>query len=279
MSVLRGSYRYDSFQEKTQTKEFERLYHQASTPLDIERQIWPSLGIAAGKKVLDVGCGSGVITRELAKQAYPAQVVGLDASTDLLERGKDAYTESIRRREDHPNRENVTFQEGNVYDIPFPDDSFDVVYARLLFQHLENPLEALSSIWRVLKPGGCVCILDVDKDWSSLYPEPKTSAAIDKAIVEKQLAQGGDPWVGRKLGYYLSSSHFTQVRTTITLIDSDRLGLANFFGMLSFGGAYHAEKSAFSSLQQEARRDVQVLIESPYAWAGFGLFVATGCKE
>ncbi|MGD1865534.1 MAG: methyltransferase domain-containing protein [Phormidesmis sp.] len=273
MTVKSGSYCYDSFGEKTQVQEFERLYRQASTLLDTERQLWPGMGIITGQKVLDLGCGSGVITRELAKQVYPARAVGIDISKTLIDKGLLAYAESSQRTQ-----KNVDFQQGSVYNLPFPDNSFDIVYARLLFQHLDAPLQALASALRVLKPGGKLFILDVDKSWSSLYPEPKSSMELDKAIIQKQLSQGGDPWVGRKLSYYLTSAGFESVETKVTLVDSNRLGMAHFFGMLAFGGSYQSEENKLAALQEKCRPDIQVLLDDPSAWAGFGLFVAVGHK-
>lgn len=273
MTATSGSYRYDSLKEQAQVQEFERLYRQAATMLDTERQLWPSMGIVTAQKILDLGCGSGVITRELAKQVYPGQVIGVDISRTLIDKGDRVYAE---RGQNHP--ENISFQEGSVYNLPFPDNSFDVVYARLLFQHLSNPLDALSNILRVLKPGGKLCIVDVDKGWSSLYPEPESSVELDEAIIQKQLSEGGDPWVGRKLSHYLTSAGFDAVEATVTLIDSNRLGLAHFFGMLAFGGSNRAEENKLAALQDKVIPDIQALIKDPSAWAGFGLFTAIGQK-
>lgn len=273
-----GSYRYDSYEQKVQAQEFERLYRQASTLLEIERQLWPAIGIVAGKQVLDLGCGSGIITHELAQAVYPAQVTGLDISQALLDKGQAVYAAHRKHSQKQVIKEKITFREGSVYDLPLPEASYDIIYARLLFQHLSEPLEALQNIWRVLKPNGLLCIVDADRDWSGVYPEPKTSSALRQAVVKKQLAQGGDPWVGRKLGTYLKSAGFTQVKTTVTLVDSDQLGLANYFGMLSLGAPYQSGQDELATLQAQVRPEIQALLDSPYAWAGFGLFVVTGRK-
>lgn len=289
MNAQSGSYQYDQFEEQTQRQEFERLYRQASTILDTERRFWPSAGIVTGQKVLDLGCGSGVVTRELAKQVYPTQVVGVDISNNLIDKGIQAYSIKHKSKKERV-QNNVSFQQGSVYDLPFPDASFDVVYARLLFQHLSEPLQALSNVIRVLKPGGLICVVDVDKDWSSAYPEPQNSTELVQAMVQKQLSQGGDPWVGRKLSHYLKSAGLIQVQTTVKLVDSDQLGLARFFGTLAFGGKpqteqsertgqnEQSEQSEFATLQSRVRPSIQALLDNPYAWAGFGLFVATGRK-
>jgi len=275
MTVRTGSYAYDTLEKGVQIQEFERLQHQATMLLETERELWPSLNIVPGKSVLDIGCGAGIVTHELAAQVYPSQVTGVDVSHDLLEQGKL----TCNWAEQTGNSKAIEFKEGTAYDLPFPSEQFDVVYARLLFQHLSEPDKALQNILRVLKPDGLLCIVDIDKDWSSLYPEPETSVNLDQAIVEKQLLQGGDPWVGRKLGSYLKSAGFKRVRTNISLIDSDRLGLSNFFEMLSLGRSYQTGDNEFTTMRSEIRPAMQKLVENPYAWAGFGLFVVTGRKE
>ncbi|MEL7071172.1 MAG: methyltransferase domain-containing protein [Cyanobacteria bacterium J06581_3] len=273
-----GSYRYDDFQVSTQVEELERLYRQATGLLDIERQIWSSVGFSSGNRVLDVGCGSGVITQEIAQYVYPGQVTGIDISQDLLERGEQVYFTKNQESNIDKLQSNLNFQKGEASALPFPESTFDIVYARLLFQHLSSPLEALSSILKVLKPGGLLCILDIDKAWTGLYPEPKSSSDLERKLIEKQIAQGGDPWVGRKLGHYLKSANFSQVKTDVSIVDSDRLGLANFFGMLSFGGSYKDSESELSALRTQAQKDVQKLLDSPHVWAGFALFTVTGRK-
>ncbi|MEO0645770.1 MAG: class I SAM-dependent methyltransferase [Cyanobacteria bacterium J06650_10] len=277
MSTKISSYRYDNLEEQEQAEEFERLFRQASSLIRIERQLWPESGILPGARILDVGCGSGIVTQELATYAYPGHVVGVDISQSLIEKGQQAYTRKNESRS-ASSTDNITLMQGNVYDLPFPENSFDVVHSRFIFQHLSNPIEALENIWRVLKPDGLICIIDVDKSWSGLSPEPATSVALDKAIIEKQLAQGGDPWVGRKLSYYLSAVGFSKPKTNITLVDSDQLGFSNYVEMLAFGASPKNKKNELTALREKAQPDILNLMDSQYAWAGFALFVATGRK-
>lgn len=278
MSTQVSSYHYDNLEEQEQAEEFERLYRQASSLIEIERQVWPESGILPGATILDVGCGSGIVTQELATYAYPGQVTGVDISQSLIDKGQQAY--KIRNStQDTFSADNIALKQGDVYNLPFPDNSFDVVHSRFMFQHLSDPLKALNNISRVLKPNGLICILDVDKSWSGLSPEPATSIALDKAIIKKQLAQGGDPWVGRKLSYYLNSTKFSKVRTSITLIDSDQLGFSNYVDMLAFGAPPKGQKNELTALREQVQPDILKLINSQYAWAGFALFVSTGRKQ
>ena len=243
-----GSYRYDTFASQAQVGEFDRLYRQASHLLKIERDFWSTLPLESIQQVLDIGCGSGIVTRKLAEHVYPASVVGVDISQSLLDMGQRAYSamassgaqsdsgnsDSGNSNSDGSGAPNVEFQLGNIYDLNFPDNSFDMVYSRLLFQHLNEPMKALKSVARILRPGGFVCIIDIDNDWSSMYPQPKSAAALRQAVRERQQSQGGDPCIGRKLGSYLKSSGFSQVKTSVMLVDSDQLGLCNSERELSF---------------------------------------------
>lgn len=72
MSTKTCSYRYDTLEKLEQSKELRRLHRQALTFLESERKHWSRVGIVPGRTVLDIGCGSGLITNELARQVYPS---------------------------------------------------------------------------------------------------------------------------------------------------------------------------------------------------------------
>lgn len=97
-------------------------------------------GIVADMAVLEVGCGTGYYTRELAKTG--ARIKAIDISPDLLD---------VARRE--VSSERVEFCIENAYALSFPDDAFDVVVGSSVLHHLEIS-EAVREIYRVLKPGG-----------------------------------------------------------------------------------------------------------------------------
>jgi ubiquinone/menaquinone biosynthesis C-methylase UbiE len=112
--------------------------------------------------ILDVGCGPGTITTGLARHASAGTTTGVDISTAVLEKAR-----TLASQTDLPTSGpgSVTFQEGNVLQtLPFPDESFDIVFASQVFGHLhpspEVPLRALAEIRRVLKPGGLLATRD-----------------------------------------------------------------------------------------------------------------------
>jgi len=89
--------------------------------------------LAPGQDLLDVGCGPGTITVDLAGRVTPGKVTGVDASTEVV-----AEAETRRAGAD-----TVTFVTGDVYALAFDDGSFDVVHAHQVLQHLTDPVAAL----------------------------------------------------------------------------------------------------------------------------------------
>jgi len=119
-----------------------------------------------GMQLLDVGCGPGSITADLAELVAPGEIIGLDRSEDVLEQAAElAALRGI---------ENATFVSGNIYDLDYDDDTFDVVHAHQVLQHLTDPVAALYEMRRVTKPGGIVAVRDADfhgMSWFPLLPE------------------------------------------------------------------------------------------------------------
>lgn len=92
-------------------------------------------------QVLDVGCGAGFLTNALATQNF--EITGLDSSAA-----------SLRTAEKHDSTGRVRYIEGDAYQLPFPDHSFDAVSAMDFLEHVESPQKVIQEIARVLRPGG-----------------------------------------------------------------------------------------------------------------------------
>lgn len=103
-------------------------------------------------KVLDVGCGTGVLTRMLARWPNVASVVGIDPARALLEKARVAA-------EDTPN---VSFHVGDGRSLPFDGSTFDIVTSDSMLSHVPGPERAIAEAFRVLRPKGCFAVLDGD---------------------------------------------------------------------------------------------------------------------
>src|SRR5690349_2496687 len=106
--------------------------------------------LTPGARVLDVGCGPGTITVDIAQRVAPGRVIGMDASPAVIEQA----------RADATDVDNLEFVTGDVYALDTPDDTFDVVHAHQVLQHLPDPVGALREMRRVCKPGGVVAARD-----------------------------------------------------------------------------------------------------------------------
>ena len=109
--------------------------------------------------VLDIGCGPGSITLDLA--THVKKIVGIDVISSVLP----------------SNQNNATFQTSDCYDLPFENNSFDIVHAHQVLQHLDNPHQAILEATRVLKPGGILAIRDAA--YSTMRGSP-ASSVLDK---------------------------------------------------------------------------------------------------
>jgi 2-polyprenyl-3-methyl-5-hydroxy-6-metoxy-1,4-benzoquinol methylase len=148
-------------------------------------------GITQGMACLDVGCGGGDVTLELARLVGPrGRVVGIDIDTIKLE--------LARQEAEHEQLPNVAFQ---VFDATALDteSNYDLVYARFLLTHLRDPQTVLRQIVRAAKPGGAIVLEDINHDAIFCYPP---CAALDRYISlynQVALLKGADPQIGLKL--------------------------------------------------------------------------------
>jgi ubiquinone/menaquinone biosynthesis C-methylase UbiE len=111
-----------------------------------------------GGKVLDVGTGTGLLAIEFASKVPGVEVAGLDLSDVVLELARDHVQKS-----EGPLR--VSFEKGDAEDMPFEDDTFDLVISSNTLHLIENPIEMFNEIQRVLKPQGAFLISDLRRSW------------------------------------------------------------------------------------------------------------------
>jgi ubiquinone/menaquinone biosynthesis C-methylase UbiE len=117
---------------------------------------------AAEGTITDVGCGPGYLLQLIAKECPAMQLVGVDISKTMLERAK-ANFESLGLAG------RVEFKEGSADHLPFEDQSQDVIVSTLSLHHWADPEAAFNEIYRVLKPGGKMLVLDLMRDSPRMF--------------------------------------------------------------------------------------------------------------
>lgn len=156
--------------------------------------------------VLDCGCGPGTITVGLAQIVAQGQVIGIDREL--------AELEQARRYADQQGVVNVEFRVANVYEIPFPDASFDAVLAHAVLQHLSEPGQALQEMHRVLKPGGLIGVREEDRDADLIYPLPPRLKQAHDLLMRLWSQAGGDPYFPKRYRAVLREAGFAQIHMT-----------------------------------------------------------------
>ncbi|EON95697.1 putative methyltransferase- family protein [Phaeoacremonium minimum UCRPA7] len=133
-------------------------------------------------RILDVGCGPGTITVGLAKYASEGSTIGIDISTEVLQKAKNAAADA-NMPNDGPG--SLIFQEGNILEgLAYPDDTFDVIFSSQVLGHFpppEMPLRALIEMRRLLKPGGVLA----SRDAAASHSYPK-SLELDRLYNQNQ---------------------------------------------------------------------------------------------
>jgi ubiquinone/menaquinone biosynthesis C-methylase UbiE len=121
-------------------------------------------------RVLDVGCGPGTITLDVARLIPTGSVVGIDTNEEAIEKArKTAAEEGVG---------NVEFRIGDAYSIDFADGSFDVTYEHRLFSWIQEPVTALKELARVTRRNGWVVLVDASPELSVMFPECPELARI-----------------------------------------------------------------------------------------------------
>ena len=127
---------YDDF-SRTYDRGRDRGYHAMIDEIEAGAVI----ELAAGRDVLEVGCGTGLVLERVARVARLAE--GVDLSPGMLE---------------HARQRGLSVREGDATALPFPDASFDVVYAFKVLAHVPDVDRAIAEMFRVVRPGGHVLI-------------------------------------------------------------------------------------------------------------------------
>lgn len=181
--------------------------HQRRTVDDSAAYLLPHL--KPGLSVLDVGCGPGTITADLAARVAPGPVTAVDQVADVL---GVARGETERR-----GLANVCFATADVHRLDFADDTFDVVHAHQVLQHLADPVSALREMRRVCAPGGVVAARDADYAGFIWFPQLPALELWRNLYRRAARANRGEPDAGRRLLSWAQQAGFADITPTGSL--------------------------------------------------------------
>ena len=179
--------------------EFQALLSRRSAALNAEHLL-PRL--KSGLRVLDFGCGPGTISMGLADAVAPGELHGIDMEETQIEMAKAAASAG--------GHSNAIFRTGDVTDLPYEDDFFDVAHCHAVLMHVPGTAETLAEVKRVLKPGGIISARELIGD--SMFFEP--GGDMDGALeVFKQLlaANGAHPQMGKELKRVFHEAGFSDI--------------------------------------------------------------------
>jgi len=173
---------------RSQLNDFiKKLELQALETAEERIPLYLEVGLKDAKSILDLGCGSGTVTKDIARFTK-GRVIGIDGSKDMIKVARDVLKEY----------KNVELYVSSAEYLPFNENIFDIVTCNLLLMWANNPQKVVNEMARVVKQGGKVLAsLEPDYGGKLHYPEnPKVDPIFaGKSIKEK----GGDPHIGRKL--------------------------------------------------------------------------------
>ena len=131
---------------------------------------------------------------------------------------------------------NVTFQQADIFDLPFPRARFDHVFVCFVLEHLKDPVGALARLRSVLKPGGTLTVIEGDHGSTYVHPDDEDARRAVSCLVELQARMGGNSLIGRQLYPVLTDAGFRQVSVSprMVYVDGSRPQLIDGFTLKTF---------------------------------------------
>jgi len=234
-----------------------QLRRQARWARELRERIFGTVDLAGASRVLDVGCGTGVISAELSDVCLGA-VTGVDCDGEML----------AHARETCPGGE---FVEGDAHALPFADGFFDVAVTNCVLMWVRDPGAVVREMARVVRPGGFVAALG-EPDYEGRIDYPP-EVATREILMRAMAARGGDPAVGRKLKALMVDAGLKVEAGVHAAVPSDMAMMLEFEDAWAFAGKIFepvispGELEALKARDYEAIRKGVRLVLSPLFWA------------
>ena len=187
-----------------------RLQDQASTLVEL---LHSDTYYPAGSRVLEAGCGVGAQTITLARNSPDAHFISVDISASSVAEARNKI-----KGAGFPN---VSFQQGDIFKLPFKPESFDHIFVCFVLEHLAQPVEALHCLKNLLKAGGTITVIEGDHGSTYFYPDSETAHKAIQCQVALQKRAGGNANIGRELYPLLNSAGFAAIRVSPRMVYVD----------------------------------------------------------
>jgi ubiquinone/menaquinone biosynthesis C-methylase UbiE len=251
------------------------LAYQANAIWDQEAPLFDRYALSGEIRILDLGCGTGEITRRLAARYPSATLLGVDILEENL---------AVARNNSGSLGARVRYEKGDAFALTFPDAAFDLVTCRHMSQAVPHFENVLAEITRVLKPGGWLHLLA--EDYGMLHI-PNGHLDADRFWGENAFAFlhgiGCDGHIGRHTPPLLDAAGYRDIRMSYIVVDTLRVPRTTFSGIIrAWRDGYIAPLArATGRPEADIARDFDAMIaaiETPPHYAVWHVPVASGQK-
>jgi ubiquinone/menaquinone biosynthesis C-methylase UbiE len=202
-----------------------RLQDQAATLVEL---LHSDTFYPKGSRVLEAGCGVGAQTITLAKNSPDAQFTSIDISETSIAQAKEKIAKAGFK--------NVTFQQADIFNLPFAAESFDHIFICFVLEHLPKPIDALLALKKLLKPSGTITAIEGDHGSTYFHPDNESSHKAIQSLVDLQSKSGGNANIGRQLYPLLNSAGFEKINVSprMVYVDASRPNFVEGFTKNTF---------------------------------------------
>jgi len=187
-----------------------RLQDQASTLVEL---LHSDTAYPPGSRILEAGCGVGAQTVTLARNSPEARVTSIDIS--------ETSVAEARAKVEAAGLTNVTFQQGDIFNLSFAPESFDHLFVCFVLEHLANPVAALRALKILLEPGGTLTVIEGDHGTACFHPDSDAAHRAIQCQVDLQKRAGGNAMIGRQLYPVLQQAGYDAVRVSPRMVYAD----------------------------------------------------------
>jgi ubiquinone/menaquinone biosynthesis C-methylase UbiE len=202
-----------------------RLQDQASTLAEL---LHHDTAYPARSRILEPGCGVGAQTITLARNSPDSNLISIDMSRESIAAARNKIKEEGFK--------NVSFQQADIFRLPFKPGSFDHIYVCFVLEHLAQPDVALTCLKGLLKDGGTITVIEGDHGSTYFYPDNEAAYKAIRCQVELQKRAGGNANIGRELYPLLKAAGFGGIRVSprMVYVDSSKPHLVEGFTKNTF---------------------------------------------